>query len=853
MTPEVCQQIANLLGQRPLSELPFGDNSPVTGEYVVYKQGNSNFYRIASSDIYTYFCRKVFWFVFNKINNSQETETSCIVLNPQRYIQSGDTPITYARRLLDVVNNPNEEWTGRWIGDPAPSGAGTNISQEWFKHFQYYYFDNLNNRQRTMLLTTAPGEYKEKTFDILIWIDASGSMWNEIRDVADGIYDLCKIIFAQNPNNRVSIVQFKGNGYYNLVNGNDKFSKVNSVHLPFTNAAGRNGQDGITIISNFVNRLADWFENNPTVFDEVVWFTSQMAYPNFTFTPYPGQKDVWDETKNAESWNVGWENTRNGIPVNKMIVAISDEIEDPYASITGKLATAYKPGTSIPATPTFANPPISSKITNASEIPTAVWAYRPRSMFYRIVCPTSTCWHHSIPPYLPSGTTTCPRCGASLANAKRHYADPYSAYEEHDNPGHWKNYYPEFCNFAAKYNWSGPGDGASNTGGRPDLGYDPSIHTVDAFVKGFRDNNVNFHFVYTGGAAAKDIENSDTNRYFENSRVYIPRWEEDIISLMKTDGKQFGFLHLIEQTQVAETLADIFRNEVIEGLACPWSNDMWYSHLEETTTQTLPGVWKNPQEYTHLVVPKTAIVANSSKRTGHEFQKRNYTKIVTGGWTPGNAKDESWAAVSNATVEPSPEVNDDIYDGRGELVARNIGDIDQTIKVIGEFLDDVMFSIKPMEHTGQVVFTASTDRSPLGMGWKNLISSDSDNESFVWSGNDSLKGENTNLVPGIPNHHHNTVFNGSNAMPIQNVSVVGRPEGETVGGVAKVDTAERLPTASYGKKEDTVHRLSNPGPALSGRGAYNGTVEYDAYEVGTNQQAHNNMPLYYKMRAFVHD
>ena len=853
MTPEISQQLADLFGQIPLSQLPLGDGSPVIGEYVVYNQNDKLVYRIASSDLYTYLCRNVFRFVFDGMKSSATDEKSCILVNPQKYVQQGDTPITYARRLLQQVNKPNE----MWIGEPAPVASAsrkTNISQEWFKHFQYYYFDNLNNRQRTMLLTTAPGEYKEKTFDILIWIDASASMWNEIRDVADGIYDLCQIIFAQNPNNRVSIVQFKGNGYYNFVNGNSNFSKVNSVHLPFTNAAGRNGQSGITIISNFVNKLADWFENNSKVFDEVVWFTSQMAYPNFTFTPYPGQKDVWDETKNAESWNVGWENTRNGIPVNKMIVAISDEIEDPYASITGKLATAYKPGTSIPATPTFANPPISSKITKASEIPTAVWAYRPRSMFYRIVCPTETCWHHRIPPYLPSGTTTCPRCGASLANAERHYADPYCAYEEHDNPGHWKNYYPEFCNFATKYNWSGNGGGASNTGGIPDLGYDPSIHTIDAFVKGFRDNNVNFHFVYTGGAAAKNIENSNTNRYFENARVYIPRWEEDIISLMKTaDGKQFGFLHLIEQTRVAETLADIFRNEATEGLACPWSNDMWYSHLEETTTQILPGVWKNPQEYTHLVVPKTAIVANSSKRTGHEFQKRNYTKIVTGGWDKNNADDKRWAAVSNVTVEPSPEVNDDIVDGRGEVVARNIGDIDQTLKVIGEFLDDVFLSIDPMEHTGQVVFTASKSVSPFGMGWHNVISSDDQNESFVWSGDTSLTGENENLVPGIPKHHHNTTFEDNDKVPISNVSIIGRPEGETVGGIAKVATAERLPTASYGKKEDSIHRISNTGAALNGLGAYNGTVEYDAYEVSATQQRHNNMPLYYKVRAFVHD
>lgn len=842
MTQEVCQQIANLLGQRPLSELPFGDNSPVTGEYVVYKQGNSNIYRIASTDIYTYFCRKVFWFVFDEMNPQPEDGFSCIVLNPQRYIQPGDTPITYARRLLDVVNNPNEEWTGRWIGDPAPSGAGTNISQEWFKHFQYYYFDNLNNRQRTMLLTTAPGEYKEKTFDILIWLDASGSMWNEIHDLADGIYDLGQLIFAQNPNNRISIVMFRCGGYWETHDTYASWTKENAVHLPFTSYD--NGL-GLQRIDTYIHKLADWFENNGAVFDENVWFLNKLAYDNYHFTPREQEKLAdFDTTWSKTGWDVGWRKQEDcTCPLTKMIVAISDEIADPYISITGNVAAAYKKGTQFPEQLrvnvqgenwTWNGPTPDKKVDNIDDVLSGNcdWLFIPRSMFYVYRSWDNKHWEY----------------------------DPYCGKEKEEDKvnGKWVHqYYPGFCDYTTRWPDRCPNNGGANSGAlgkyENHYGYDPSVHTMDKFFKAFKDNDVQFRFLYTG-APAMNINVFD-RREFEICRLYIYRWQQDIISRMydAEKNKQFGFLHLIEQTQVAETLADIFRNEVIEGLACPWSNDMWYSHLEETTTQTLPGVWKNPQEYTHLVVPKTAIVADSSKRTGHEFQKRNYTKIVTGGWTPGNTKDESWAAVSNATVEPSPEVNDDIYDGRGELVARNIGDIDQTIKVIGEFLDDVMFSIKPMEHTGQVVFTASTDRSPLGMGWKNLISSDSDNESFVWSGNDSLKGENTNLVPGIPNHHHNTVFNGSNAMPIQNVSVVGRPEGETVGGVAKVDTAERLPTASYGKKEDTVHRLSNPGPALSGRGAYNGTVEYDAYEVGATQQAHNNMPLYYKMRAFVHD
>ena len=143
MTPEISQQLADLFGQIPLSQLPLGDGSPVIGEYVVYNQNDKLVYRIASSDLYTYLCRNVFRFVFDGMKSSATDEKSCILVNPQKYVQQGDTPITYARRLLQQVNKPNE----MWIGEPAPASNAsrkTNISQEWFKHFQYYYFDNLN-------------------------------------------------------------------------------------------------------------------------------------------------------------------------------------------------------------------------------------------------------------------------------------------------------------------------------------------------------------------------------------------------------------------------------------------------------------------------------------------------------------------------------------------------------------------------------------------------------------------------------------------------------------------------------------------------------------------------------------
>ena len=398
-----------------------------------------------------------------------------------------------------------------------------------------------------------------------------------------------------------------------------------------------------------------------------------------------------------------------------------------------------------------------------------------------------------------------------------------------------------------------------------ELGYNRAVHTAETWINAFRNTGIKVYYLETNDSKWLwniRARNPTTGQLDGPSRSFNGqivscglKWVQAYNYLIQKEllDPIGGKLYSIQPTEVAPTLASIFKSEATDKFSSTWSNDMWYSHLENINEQALPGFFQTEFDYRHLVVPDTAIVRNSNKLTGYEFQKRNYTKIVTGGWDKNNADDKRWAAVSNVTVEPSPEVNDDIVDGRGEVVARNIGDIDQTLKVIGEFLDDVFLSIDPMEHTGQVVFTASTETNPLGLGWRNVISSDEQDESFVWSGDDSLVGENGNLVPGIPKHHHNTTLVDNEAIPIGNVSIIGRPEGETVGGIAKVDTAERLPTASYGKREDTVHKIAGTGAALNGEGAYNGTVEYDAYEVSATQQRHNNMPLYYKVRAFVHD
>lgn len=275
-----------------------------------------------------------------------------------------------------------------------------------------------------------------------------------------------------------------------------------------------------------------------------------------------------------------------------------------------------------------------------------------------------------------------------------------------------------------------------------------------------------------------------------------------------------------------------------------WANDMWHTHLNEIIDATLPVVVTKTGEYKKLCVAETAVHPDESAKTNHVFNKRNYVRIVTGGWSKGNSYDKIWTDERNQDAEQY---------GKVEAIDQTMGDIDQTIKVISEFLADVEDSIKPVMHRGKVIFTASTETNPLNVGWTNVLGSNKDS-CFVLCGTSSLSGENDTLVPGIPKHHHNTVLKTTvGALPICNVSIVGRPEGETVGGIAKVPTAERIMAGSSGKAADTDQDMVNTTPVLSNKtGAYCGTVEYTPYEVAATQKTHNNMPLYYKMRAFVY-
>lgn len=290
-----------------------------------------------------------------------------------------------------------------------------------------------------------------------------------------------------------------------------------------------------------------------------------------------------------------------------------------------------------------------------------------------------------------------------------------------------------------------------------------------------------------------------------------------------------------------------------------WSNSMWESHLASPkTVQPLPWLITKEGQLKKLYLPHTAIVANTDPNAStsnpdnfiwSRFDRRNYVRIVTGGWDKANDHDWVWTDEKTGTdIEPA---KDDI-----PQIDQDMGDIDQTLQVIGEFLDDVIESIEPMNHKGKVIFTASTELNPLQGSWKNVLGNNSD--CFVWCGNSSIVGENSTKVGSLPIHSHNTVLQQAGGtqspIPIQNVSVVGRPEGETVGGIAKTSSAERLMDNPFGKVEDTVQNMANSNAALaeSPGGAYRGTVVYSPYQVNAAQQAHNNMPMYYKLRAFVH-
>ena len=300
----------------------------------------------------------------------------------------------------------------------------------------------------------------------------------------------------------------------------------------------------------------------------------------------------------------------------------------------------------------------------------------------------------------------------------------------------------------------------------------------------------------------------------------------------------------------------------ITGTDSWWSNSMWESHLDPPKTiQKLPSLTTKTGEMKCLYVPESSVTFNGSGTVDDpenfiwsRFNRRNYIRIVDGGWDAENETDLKWTDEVG-----SDETNETITDSLG-VVHENIGDIDQTLISIGKYLDDAFKSIRQSNHDGKVVFTASTSQDPVNdqeitadrKHWINVLGN-SGEEAFVWSGGGNYIGENFNAVPNLPTHHHNI----DEKMPIRNISIIGRPEGETVGGTAKVDTAEHIPVETEndtsGRAKDEPKTLTSSNPLFPTRiGAYAGTVVYTDKTVGATQIPHENKPLFYKMRAFYY-
>ncbi len=255
-----------------------------------------------------------------------------------------------------------------------------------------------------------------------------------------------------------------------------------------------------------------------------------------------------------------------------------------------------------------------------------------------------------------------------------------------------------------------------------------------------------------------------------------------------------------------------------------------------------------------LYIPETAIDDKNA------FKHRDYMKIVPGGFLNNSSK--KWANKQWLDADGAVEINEDL---NGQV---NIGDITQTLKSLSDFMDDYIDVINPTCHIGKVMFTTSstppTTVATFGNSAKvskftNVLSlnAGSLSQAMVWCSGDgkSISCGDTMALPttGVPKHNHKTLPGEA----IHNVSIIGKPEGESVGGIAKVDTAEYL-----GEKKkipgmvvisDTAQPISSSSAILSstGKGPYTGSVMYDGYQVGATSKPHSNVPPYYKVRAYV--
>lgn len=255
-----------------------------------------------------------------------------------------------------------------------------------------------------------------------------------------------------------------------------------------------------------------------------------------------------------------------------------------------------------------------------------------------------------------------------------------------------------------------------------------------------------------------------------------------------------------------------------------------------------------------LYIPETAIDEKNA------FKHRDYMKIVPGGFL--NNANKTWPDKKWLDASGNVEINEDL-DGQ-----TNIGDITQTLKSLSDFMDDYMDVINPTCHVGKVMFTSSStpptsvatfgDSSKVSI-FTNVLSLNAGNlkQAMVWcsgDGQDIACGDTMALpTTGVPKHNHKTLPGEA----IHNVSIIGKPEGESVGGIAKVDTAEYLgeKTKIPGMMviSDTNQPISSSSAILSssGKGPYTGSVMYDGYQVGATSKPHANVPPYYRVRAYV--
>ena len=248
---------------------------------------------------------------------------------------------------------------------------------------------------------------------------------------------------------------------------------------------------------------------------------------------------------------------------------------------------------------------------------------------------------------------------------------------------------------------------------------------------------------------------------------------------------------------------------------------------------------------------KVICIPNTSISNG-KFKKRNYAKIVDGDTLTTDPCDSDWVSTDGFEDNESGEIKDDA----GATVTRDrLGDIDASIKAIGDYLDDWNNNLANMVNTFDGMVEITTNPNVLWEKDSEKVDKWDDtlfNNRFIYcsSGKWEYGGSNNIMINGVVSHNH-----ASNDGVVQNISIVGEPEGMDVGGVAVANSIKKTSvTTMTGKAtKDTLQTvISKPSYAGIKKGPYSGHVKYSATKVEDQiQQAHNNMPLYYRVRVVV--